>query len=162
MAQIFEFLKGSDDPAYDQLIFMKAQIAFWLLGAIDGHAKNFSVFLHPGPGFQLAPLYDVMSVQHLMDDKSLQRKNMKLAMSVGSNNHYQVHGVQSRHFRQTAEQAGLAEGMVEIALAQISETLPDAIAAVCKALPDDFPEALRDSIAAGALKRNEIITEAVA
>ena len=51
MAQIFEFLKGSDDPAYDQLIFMKAQIAFWLLGAIDGHAKNFSVFLHPGPVF---------------------------------------------------------------------------------------------------------------
>jgi len=160
MAEIFEFLKASDDPACDQLIFMKAQIAFWLLGAIDGHAKNFSVFLHPGTGFQLTPLYDVMSAQHLLDDKSLQRKNMKLAMSVGTNNHYQIHGVQPRHFQQTAEQAGLADGMAELALNQISDTLPDAIAAVCESLPNDFPEALRDSIAEGALKRCGIITKA--
>ena len=75
MAKIFEFLKASDDSAYDQLTFMKAQIAFWLLGAIGGHAKNFSVFLHPGTGFQLTPLYDVMSAQHLLDDKSMQRQN---------------------------------------------------------------------------------------
>jgi serine/threonine-protein kinase HipA len=162
MAEIFEFLKASDDPAYDQLIFMKAQIAFWLLGAIDGHAKNFSVFLHPGTGFQLTPLYDVMSAQHLLDDKSLQRKKMKLAMSVGTNNHYQIHGVQPRHFQQAAEQAGLADGMADLALNQISDTLPDAIAAVCESLPNDFPEALRDSIAEGALKRCGIITEAVA
>lgn len=59
MVQILEFLKGSDDPAGDQLIFTKAQVAFWLLAAIDGHAKNFSVFLHPGGGFELTPLYDV-------------------------------------------------------------------------------------------------------
>jgi len=162
MADIFEFLKASDDPAYDQLIFMKAQIAFWLLGAIDGHAKNFSVFLYPGGGFQLTPLYDVMSAQHLLDDRSLQRKNMKLAMSVGNNNHYQIHGVQPRHFQQAAEQAGVADGMAELALNQISDTLPDAITAVCKSLPEDFPEALRDSIAEGALKRCGIITKTAA
>ena len=153
MADIFEFLKASDDPAYDQLIFMKAQIAFWLLGAIDGHAKNFSLFSHPGGGFQLTPLYDVMSTQHLLDDMSLQRKNMKLAMSVGNNKHYRVHEIQPRHFKQSADGAGLADGMVELALNQVSDTLPDAIATVSNSLPEDFPEALRDSIAEGALKR---------
>jgi serine/threonine-protein kinase HipA len=158
MADIFEFLKASDDPAYDRFIFMKAQIAFWLLGAIDGHAKNFSVFLHPGGGFQLTPLYDVMSAQHLLDDKSLQRKNMKLAMSVGNSKHYRIHEIQPRHFQQAAESAGLADGMVELALNQISDTLPGVISAVCNSLPEAFPEALRDSIAEGALKRCRTIT----
>ncbi|MGB5510082.1 MAG: type II toxin-antitoxin system HipA family toxin [Woeseiaceae bacterium] len=90
MAGMFEFLKGSDDPDYDQLMFLKAQMAFWLLAAIDGHAKNFSVFLYPQGGFQLTPLYDVMSAQHLFDLKQIQRKQLKLAMSVGNSNHYRV------------------------------------------------------------------------
>lgn len=162
MVDIFEFLKGSDDPAYDQLIFMKAQIAFWLLGAIDGHAKNFSVFLHPGGGFQLTPLYDVMSAQHLLDDKSLQQKGMKLAMSVGKSKHYHIHEIQPRHFGQTAKLAGLADGMAEMALTQISNDLPDAIAAVSSSLPEDFPEELRDSIVEGALKRCSTISAAAA
>lgn len=162
MVDIFEFLKGSDDPAYDQLIFMKAQIAFWLLGAIDGHAKNFSVFLHPGGGFQLTPLYDVMSAQHLLDDKSLQRKGMKLAMTVGKSKHCHIHEIQPRHFEQTAKLAGLADGMAEMALTQISDDLPDAIAAVSSSLPEDFPEELRDSIVEGALKRCSTITAAAA
>jgi len=160
MADLFEFLKASDDPAHDQLIFMKAQIAFWLLGAIDGHAKNFSVFLQPGGGFQLTPLYDVMSAQPLLEDRSLPRKNMKLAMSVGQNNHYRIHEILPRHFQQSAERAGLAYTMAELALDQISDRMPDAIATVCRSLPKDFPEAVRDSIAEGALKRCGIIAEA--
>ena len=32
-----------------------------MLRAIDGHAKNFSLFLNPGGRFQLTPLYDVLS-----------------------------------------------------------------------------------------------------
>ena len=160
MAALFDFLKASDDPAHDRFIFMKTQVAFWLLGAIDGHAKNFSVFLHPGGGFRLTPLYDVMSAQHLLDDKSMQRKNLKLAMSVGDNRHYRIHDIQPRHFEQTARRAGLADGMVEQALAEISGALPRAVEAVCKSLPGDFPEALRDSVAEGALKRCGVIAAA--
>ena len=40
---------------------------FWLLGATDGHAKNFSIFLLPGGRFRLTPLYDVMSAQPNVD-----------------------------------------------------------------------------------------------
>jgi serine/threonine-protein kinase HipA len=45
---ITDLLKGSDTPDADQRAFFKAQIVFWLLGATDGHAKNFSIRLAPG------------------------------------------------------------------------------------------------------------------
>jgi serine/threonine-protein kinase HipA len=46
MRQILDLLKASDEPEADQRLFLKAQIVFWLLGATDGHAKNFSIFPH--------------------------------------------------------------------------------------------------------------------
>jgi len=52
---------------------------FWLLAAIDGHAKNISTFLTPG-GYRLTPLYDVMSAA--LYPQFLAQK-AKLAMSFG-------------------------------------------------------------------------------
>jgi serine/threonine-protein kinase HipA len=160
MLDILAFLKSSDDPTYDQFAFMKGQIAFWLLGAIDGHAKNFSVFIYPGGGFQLTPIYDVMSAQHLYDRRQIQRRNMNLAMSVGDNRHYHIHEIQPRHFRQTAEGAGLPDGLVDMALEQVAEALPEAIELVCASLPADFPADIRDSVANGALQRVKLIAPA--
>jgi serine/threonine-protein kinase HipA len=65
--RILDLLKASDEPEADQTLFLKAQIVFWLLGATDGHAKNFSIFLLPGGRFRLTPLYDVMSAQPNVD-----------------------------------------------------------------------------------------------
>jgi len=48
IVEVMEFLNGAVAPLEDRLTFMKAQIVFWLLAAIDGHAKNFSIFSHPG------------------------------------------------------------------------------------------------------------------
>ena len=152
---MLDFLKGSDDPDYDQLVFLKAQIAFWLLAAIDGHAKNFSVALHPLSGFSLTPLYDVMSAQHIYDLKQIRRKDMKLAMSVGSNNHYNLLGILPRHYEQTVHDAGLPQFMLETAISQVSSKLPAALDVAVAELPEDFPAELRDSIAEGALDRLE-------
>ncbi len=44
----------------DVRAFVLSQLAFWLLAAIDGHAKNFSLFRRRD-GYLLAPLYDVLS-----------------------------------------------------------------------------------------------------
>ena len=162
MTDMFEFLKGSDDPDYDQLIFLKAQVAFWLLAAVDGHAKNFSVFLHPRSGFQMTPLYDVMSAQHLFDNKQMQRKQMKLAMSVGKNNHYHIHEILPRHYSQMVKKAGISDAMVAVALSQVADDLPGAIEAAIAGLPKGFPADIRDSIAEGALKRREVLTAATA
>lgn len=47
-------------PHEDVRTFVLTQLAFWLLAAIDGHAKNFSLFLRRD-GYTLTPLYDVLS-----------------------------------------------------------------------------------------------------
>jgi len=53
--------------------FLKSIIVFWLLGATDGHAKNFSIFLSPGGGYRLTPLYDIVSAQPSLDAKQIGR-----------------------------------------------------------------------------------------
>ena len=56
-------MSASDEPTVDQLSFLRAQVLFWLLGATDGHVKNFSIQLKFGGGFLMTPLYDVLSAQ---------------------------------------------------------------------------------------------------
>jgi serine/threonine-protein kinase HipA len=154
---LLEFLKGSDTPDADRINFLKAQIVFWLLAATDGHAKNFSVALFPGGGFKLTPLYDVLSTQHLLDNGQLRRNQMKLAMSVGDNRHYHLHEIMPRHFIQTAKTAGMPAADVQAIYDVLVADMPGAIDTVCKDLPDNFPEPIRDSIVAGVNKRLERI-----
>lgn len=157
IAAILEFLKGSDQPDVDRRLFMKAQIGFWLLAATDGHAKNFSVFLYPGGGFQLTPLYDVMSTQHLYDTGQLRRNQMKHAMAVGDNRHYQLHEILPRHFLQSVVSAGMPATVVQSIFDELGDQMPGAIDSVGDALPNDFPEDLRKAICNGALARLERI-----
>jgi serine/threonine-protein kinase HipA len=91
-------LKGSDYPEEDQKTLFKAQIIFWLLGATDGHAKNFSIRLAQGGRFQLTPIYDVVSAQPSVDAKQIRLNQMRLAMAVGTNRHYTVQTITGRHF----------------------------------------------------------------
>jgi len=150
---LLEFLKSSDTLDDDRNQFLKAQIVFWLLAATDGHAKNFSVALYPRGGFKLTPLYDVLSAQHLFDNGQLRRTQMKLAMAVGDKRHYRLHDIMPRHFIQTAKTAGMPEADVQDIFDALAADMPKAIDNVCKALPEDFPETIRDSIVAGANQR---------
>ncbi|HEY0802515.1 MAG TPA: type II toxin-antitoxin system HipA family toxin [Steroidobacteraceae bacterium] len=155
--QILEFLKASDNPEEDQRIFIRAQILFWLLGATDGHAKNFSVFLHPGGGFRLTPLYDVMSAQPNLDANQMRRKQMKLAMSVGDSRHYIIDTIMPRHFVQSAEKAGVPASIVHEQMRQLRDRVPDAIATITKDTKGVFPEAIKTSIVRGIEKRLKLI-----
>jgi serine/threonine-protein kinase HipA len=100
---IAELLKGSDEPFDDQRALLKSQLLFWLIGAPDGHAKNFSVFLLPGGRFRLTPFYDVLSGQPSADAGEIHRNRFKLAMSVGG--HYRMDEIGGRHFVETAARA---------------------------------------------------------
>ncbi len=71
LVHILDLLKGSDSPADDRKTVLKAQILFWLIGATDGHAKNFSIFLRPGGSYGLAPLYDVLTAQPSLDARQI-------------------------------------------------------------------------------------------
>lgn len=157
MKRILELLKGSDDPEADRRLFLKAQILFWLLGATDGHAKNFSIFLRSGGQFVLAPLYDVMSAQPAFDAKQLPRNKMKLAMPVGTNRHDVIDTILPRHFIQTAEASGMSAGEVRGLFAEVIDAEANAIADVLTALPAGFPEKLAHSITTGLRKRLRLL-----
>ncbi|MGC7589412.1 type II toxin-antitoxin system HipA family toxin [Bisgaard Taxon 46] len=117
---IMQLLKGSSNPQLDRKHFFKAQIIFWLLCAIDGHAKNFSIFLEQGNKYHLTPFYDVISAYPLIKPSGLQKQKIKLAMAwYGENKHYLWHKIQLRHIFATAKLAGLAKETVEEILHEI-------------------------------------------
>ena len=150
---IMELLKASDEPHTDQRTFCSAQIAYWLLGATDGHAKNFSIFLAPGARFHLTPLYDVMSAQPNVDSGQIRHGRMKLAMAVGNNRHYRIDEIMPRHFIQTAAACGVAEEMIEGIIENLARAVPDALRRTIDQLPADFPDELTESIAGGIERR---------
>lgn len=153
MVQILNLLKGGDVPLEDQRTFLKAQVLFWLIGATDGHAKNFSVFLGPRGRFRMTPLYDVLSAQPSLDQHQITWKDIKLAMSVGDSRHYRLDEIEGRHFVQTAKRARLPETLVFEILSEISELVPKALALVEAKLPVDFPMEIHTSIARGVQSR---------
>lgn len=151
--QISELLKGSDEPAEDQTLFLKAQVIFWLLAATDGHAKNFSIHLAPGGRFRLAPLYDVVSAQPSIDADEIPSKKVKLAMSLGKNRHYIVGQIVARHFLQTAGLCGFRVAAMREMLDELGDTGAEMIDKVLADLPREFPQDIAQSIGDGAKAR---------
>lgn len=146
VVDIIRLLGASDDPSADQKAFLASQLIFWLIGATDGHAKNFSLFLRPGGGFKLTPLYDVLSVQGAVDRGQLNNKSFRLAMSAGRNRHYRIDEVLGRHFVQTAKTAGLGPTVIEQVLVDIRDKAVNATDIARAAMPDDFAGDIHDSI----------------
>ncbi len=146
MVDILTLLKGSDTPADDQKAFLKAQILSWLIGATDGHAKNYSIFLEPGGRFHMTPLYDVLTAQTSLDTHHIRHQQLKLAMSAGSSRHYAIERIQGRHFIQTAERAGLPAALAQAALEEVRSQAESAMKMVEGELPPSFPEQIHASV----------------
>jgi len=153
MVDILNLLKGSDTPEDDQKRFIKAQILFWLIGATDGHAKNFSIFLGPGGRFNMTPLYDVLTAQPSLDAHQIIQKQMKLAMSVGDSRHYTLRYIQGRHYEQTAKRAGLPTVLARTVLEEVAVGAETALASLEAQLPPDFPVQLYASVCNGLRSR---------
>ena len=160
--EILALLKGSDEPDRDQAMFLRGLIVLWLLGATDGHAKNFSVFLSPGARYRMTPLYDVLSAQPSVDAHQIKLNQMKLAMAVGANRHYVIHTIQPRHFFQTAAKSGIGASVVKPLFAEILERSTGAIQSVLSKLPAGFPEQIATSITDGFKSRLRIVEAAAA
>lgn len=153
MEDILNFLRGSDTPLPDQAVFLKANLLFWLLGATDGHAKNFSIAMRPEGRFAMTPLYDILTVEPTYAARMIERKNYRLAMSVGTNRHYHMHEIMPRHFIQTAGQAGIGEDDAKTICREVAESAEDALKQTLDGLPDDFPAELTEPTAEGYMNR---------
>ncbi|WP_246550628.1 HipA domain-containing protein [Photorhabdus caribbeanensis] len=88
-ARAMKLLLGSLQPTQDREMFFKSQILFWLLAAVDGHGKNFSIFIQPESAYKMTPLYDVLSAYPIFATKGIAPKKAKMAMALrGKNRQY--------------------------------------------------------------------------
>ena len=149
-----KLLSGSASPNVDREQFLLVQLAFWLLAATDGHAKNFSVFLNAGDSYRLTPLYDVFSawpvIGHGANRLSLQKA--RLAMGFRAKNMlYRLAEIRARHFRVMAENSGVPT--VWDKMQELVSNVPASLAAVEKRLAPDFPPILWERISNGMLSQ---------
>lgn len=152
-------LLGSNRAKSDRIIFMKTQLLFWLLAAIDGHAKNFSYFILSGGRYHLTPSYDVMSAYPLISNRSLEKQQIKMAMAVsGKNRHYKWNTIRCRHWYETAKQCRFDRDELKIIIDELCDPMEAHIDKLMVQIPAAFPEALASSIFKGMLSaRNTLI-----
>ncbi len=156
MAQCLQVLQGSRRAAADIRHFLCAQLAFWLLAATDGHAKNFSLFLLPGGSYRMTPLYDVISVWPVIGNgpNQVAWQETRLAMAVRSRNvHRELARIQPRHWHGLAQRSG-ADGTWE-AMQTLVERVKPAIARVERLLPAGFPGHTAQSIFDGLRRQSQ-------
>ncbi len=115
---IMEFLNASLEREKDQYNFMKAQLLFWLMGATDGHAKNYSIFVRPD-GFMLTPFYDVMSMYPALEDKQVNLREMRLSFKFGKSRYDRIDKIQLRHLYETAQGCGYSAKLMDQIIADL-------------------------------------------
>ncbi|MBL8354242.1 MAG: type II toxin-antitoxin system HipA family toxin [Delftia acidovorans] len=152
MEDCLSILRRGKNPVEDCSTFLKAQLAFWLLAAIDGHSKNFSISIGRGGEYNLTPLYDVISVWpnigHGHGKIELQKASMAMGVPTSSGRQRKINLIQTRHWKAVADSLkiqGLWEDMVEMV-----ENLEFSISAVSEILPENVPKDFAEEIFAGA------------
>jgi serine/threonine-protein kinase HipA len=150
--RIMDVLLGSTNAEKDRLTFFRTQMLFWVLGAIDGHAKNFSVFLEAGGSYRLAPLYDILSAYPIMGGGHgrLPMQKIKMAMAVyGANRHFEWSRIEPRHWVETGRRCGIAEETTRGLMNEIGEITESVLERVGQRIPSSFPNELQEAILSG-------------
>ncbi len=156
ISAIAGLLRAGSSPEEDLRLFVLAQLAYWLLAALDGHAKNFSVFLRRD-GYVLTPLYDVMSawpvIGHGVNKIPIQHAKVALAVKCKTKR-YEIDRISTRHWGCLAAQTGVKFEDMQ----RLVETVPNAIATVEANLPKGFPESVWVAITEGMRSNARIFT----
>lgn len=155
--RIMALLDGSAERERDRYRFFMAQLLFWMLSATDGHAKNFSLFLRPQGAFEMAPLYDVLSVYPMLGEApgKLSAHRARMAMAVRSKNaHWQVSKILLRHWQAVGARYGIVSprgfGVDDLIEKAVQHT-PAAVQLVQTQLPQGFPMEVAEPIFDGLL-----------
>ncbi|HCG8553655.1 TPA: HipA domain-containing protein [Vibrio parahaemolyticus] len=129
VSKIVDVLSHSAESKANNHDFFKFMVLQCLLGATDGHLKNFSVHIAPGGHYQLAPFYDLLSAYPAVGVTGLNKRKLKLAMGLKASRGYKYHinKICLRHIEQTAAQFGISNAncheIVSTFLAQFSSAL---------------------------------------
>lgn len=143
---IASLLANSTKAVVNQVDFLKAQILFFLIGATDGHAKNFSLFLEPQNGFKLTPMYDVMTVAHHAQERTLDRQKYRLSMHFGEKRRYRIHDIRGKDIMWTARKAGYPTEITQHIIQDISYNWEETFNKALDTCPYEIPEYLSAAI----------------
>lgn len=147
---IMLLLRGSDKAIHDRQHFMKSIFLFWLLGAIDGHAKNFSIFIKENGAYQSTPLYDILSAYPVTAKRQIEWQDLKMAMKVkGKKTHYKWTEIQMRHWFSTAKHCNFPEKQMQKIIEEVFDNMNAIIEKVTMLLPHDFPPFIAEAIFTG-------------
>ena len=150
ITKIMEVLRSSLRPENDRFQFMRTVFLFWLLGAVDGHAKNFSIFLHQGGRFELTPVYDVISAYPLAEKRQIEYRNLKMAMALrGKNVHYAWHEIMLRHWFSHSAKVDFPRTQMQQIIDDVAARLDSVIETAAANIPADFPDDIAEPIFAG-------------
>jgi len=146
--EIMAFLLGSSNALEDRFNFMKFQVFQWLLGATDGHAKNFSVFIEAGGSYRLTPFYDIISAFPMLGGRGLHIGDLKLAMSLKATRgrKYEINQIYPRHFFALADEVNFRKSEMDEILDFFAKNVPAALQRVSESLPEGFSVEVVESI----------------
>ncbi|MFC7375434.1 HipA domain-containing protein [Brachybacterium sp. GCM10030268] len=127
---VVELLTLHGASGMDIITFVRSVLANWLIGAPDGHAKNYSVLLTPDD-VALAPLYDVSTGLGYGADWP------KVAMGIGGEKEFSR--IRRHHVEKFAADLlgeALVDDVLEMAI-QMARAIPDAFRIACDEVPVD-------------------------
>jgi serine/threonine-protein kinase HipA len=110
--------KYSANPVKDVQLLLKWAFFNYLMGNMDGHAKNLS-FLYHKRQIRLAPFYDLICTE------IYEGLSNKLAMKIGNEN--RPHWVMERHWERMAVDIGLSPKVLKKHLAEFCSQLTDTL-----------------------------------
>ena len=130
LAQCFALLRTQTRPNAPQVLRMLDGVIFnALIGNNDAHGKNFSL-LYDQRTTVLAPFYDLLCTA------AYPQLAPKMAMKIGSK--YRFSELQTRHWEQFAEEAGLAKAASQKRVLALAQSLPAAARQLQAAPPYGF------------------------
>ena len=150
MRDILRVLDASSRALEDKRAFVKSQIVFWMLAAVDGHAKNFSIFHERGGKYRLTPFYDVLSAWPIIGHgpNQLDWRKAKLAMAVRTKNaHWKLGEIRPRHWDPVTTAAGFGRALPLIE--EIISQTPSVIENTSRQIPPKFQTIVQDKIFTG-------------
>jgi serine/threonine-protein kinase HipA len=145
-----QVLAASEEADEGRAVFALSQLAFWLMAATDGDAKNDSIRHRRGGRFALTPPHDVRSAWPVIgagpNRIACPRAKLALAVKGERNSHDRQREVQPHHWRRLAARCGPA---VWARMRAMVDGVDGVLDAVANALPTGFPATTWEPIATG-------------
>ena len=157
ITQALRYLDNSANATEDKANFVLTQLAFWLLAATDGHAKNFSISINRGGSYQMTPLYDVLSAWPIIGRgaNQLALQEVKMAMALRAKSpHYGLQEIRVRHWMQLERESGVRQ--LWDRMQNMVETVDQALETVMVQLPENFPQQVWDTISKGMKRQADL------